>query len=179
MSEKRNQTLIRVAVITGIFGIIIAVITGIFGLINAGKVDNLLSNASTPTPLSAPTSVTRTAFTVNDANQVVLREDCGYSIDDYTLAQDDTVPTRTFDLANYPSGIVIGEAVMATIDGHLLGSSGVTFIIELIEPEERRYLEIKDGAFFIVVSENAKGWLRLRERHLECRGKDRETVYFP
>jgi hypothetical protein len=139
------------------------------------------TNSATPSPTDTqqpmPTE-TPSAFTKFVAEQIVLREDCGYNAN-YAIAQDGAGSVTTFDLENYPSGYIIGDAVIAEIDGHSLGTAGVTFIIELSTTQERRYLKIKDGMFFIVAPENAEGWLRLRQLHLECKGKYREPVYFP
>ena len=132
-----------------------------------------LSPTGTPVP-----TVTQTFFTAYDAEQIVLSPNCGYTVN-YAIRQDGIDSTKTYNLEDYPSGYIIGDAVLAEIDGHTLGTAGVTFIIELTEPEDRHYLKIKSGMFFVVAPENAEGWLRLRQLHLECKGKYREPVRYP
>ena len=109
---------------------------------------------------------------------MTLQEDCGYTVD-HTLAQVSVGDLLTFDLAEYPSGYIIGDAVFVEIDGTILGETGVTFIVELVDPEDRQFLTVRDGVFFIVAPEDAEGWLRLRERHLECRGTNQTSVRYP
>lgn len=123
------------------------------------------------------------AFTVIDAEQVELGADCNYWVpeDKIIILADETASgaTKTWDLTTLPAGFVIGEAVEVEIDGNVLGNSGVTFIIELADPQERRTLKMKDGQFFIVSPENAEGWLRLRQRYLACNGRPRTPIRFP
>ena len=122
------------------------------------------------------------SFTVSDANQVVLNENCNYWTPDITLYSDGTGDNNSsihWDLTDLPAGIIVGDAIMAEIDGQLLGNNGVTFMITLTSPQDRRDLHLRDGAFFIVSPEDADGFLRLRVRNLECRGRVRETIYYP
>lgn len=138
---------------------------------------------TTPIATSLPRRAPAGAFTVADANEVVLSSTCDYWTPDLALYSDgtgnDRSSVRKWDLAALPSGFIIGDAMFAEIDGHLLGNSGVTFMIRLAEPQARQELSLRDGAFFIVSSENADGFLRLRVRHLECRGTNRAVVYYP
>lgn len=140
----------------------------------------------TQSPVYLITSTPQSFFTVSDAEQIELRDDCGYSVPEYSIISysDKTgiSSEMTWDLTELQAGIVIGNAVEAIIDGTNLkpsGSSGVTFYINIVDPQERKLLWLKDGQFFIVPPENADGWLRLRERYMECKGKIRDTVSYP
>jgi hypothetical protein len=138
---------------------------------------------ATPIATNLPRVTQSDAFTEADANKVVLSETCNYWTPDLTLYSDDTGNDKNsvikWDITTLPSGFIVGDAILAEIDGHVLGNNGVTFMIKLAEPQARQELNLRDGVFFIVSPENADGFLRLRVRNLECRGTNQAIVYYP
>ncbi len=121
-----------------------------------------------------------TGFSVSDANQVPLDENCNYQLTGIVIGEGRTGVNNNdvaYKLAQ--DGYIVGDAIKATIDGVSLGDDGVTFMIKLAEPHQRSELILRNGAFFIVAPEDAEGFLRLRVRNLECRKIFQELITYP
>lgn len=175
--------LVRLIFMIGLFAIFSAIL-GVPGF--RANIVNHLRDLTTERSNDS-TSVRTLVFTIEDAQAIPLNDDCTYMAavqigEDSTrynvygrLNSDKSV---TWNLSEFPSGSIVGDAVSAWVDDTPLGYSGLLFALDSKARETVSQLTLIDGAFYIVTDENLPGFLELRKRYLACTGKPRDPVYY-
>jgi len=145
--------------------------------------------------ITSTNTKTSSAFIIEDANNVIF-DGCNYS--EHIDNEGDVTGNKGkgiqqagdwfyWDLTEFPKGILIGDAVDVEIDGYNLREElaanqypdGISFYVTLNDESDFSELRLRQGAFYIVSPEDADGFFRLRERHLECLGTNNLPVFYP
>lgn len=147
-----------------------------------------LTEAGSETALPSEPVSTPLYFGVGDANEVTFDDECNYAIR-VQIDEDSTAHnlagtqnpdgTVTCNLDDFQEGVIVGNAIQASVNGDLIDANAALFLIDRGLDSSVTELTLYDGAFYIVHEEDAQGFLQLRQRYLNCLSKYRTVTYIP